>query len=225
MPEKLLDCVEIEPETEAAASVVWLHGLGADGHDFEPIFPHLGLPLGHGVRFVFPHAPRIPVTINQGMVMRAWYDIAEVDLGRREDLEGIRRSRHQVEALLERERERGVPPERTVLAGFSQGGAVALFTGLRHPHRLAGICALSCYLVGESSLDEEAHAANAATPVLAAHGRFDPIVPFERGGSMQCALAARGHPVEWHHYPMQHQVCAEEIDAVGAWLNRVLRLD
>jgi len=225
MAETILDCVQIEPPGEAVASVVWLHGLGADGHDFEPIVPHLGLPLDHGVRFVFPHAPRMPVTINNGMVMRAWYDIAEVDLRRHEDLEGIRRSARQVEVLLQRERERGIAADRTVLAGFSQGGAVALFAGLRHEHPLAGICALSCYLPGEDSLDGEAAAANGRTPVFAAHGRFDPIVPLQRGEAMAESLRGRGHDLEWRVYPMAHQVCAEEIDALGEWLNRVLATD
>lgn len=218
----LLPAVEIDPPGPVQSAVVWLHGLGADGHDFAPIVPELGLFPELGVRFVLPHAPSIPVTINGGMVMPAWYDIAEIDLRRRHDDAGIRRSAGQVAALLAREHARGVPWRRIALAGFSQGGAVALFTALRHPERLAGVVALSTYLVGEETLDAERSAANRDLPILQAHGSFDPVVPIERGAATCGALRALGHPVEWHRYPMQHAVCLEEIRAVAAFLTRVL---
>jgi phospholipase/carboxylesterase len=219
----LLRCVELEPRGGPAhSSVVWLHGLGADGHDFEPIVPYLNLANDLRVRFVFPHAPRIPVTVNMGMIMPAWYDIAEMDLKRRHDEAGIRRSAMQVEALLAREVERGVPSHRIVLAGFSQGGAIALHVGLRHAQRLAGLMALSCYLVLEASLATECHPANADTPVFQAHGRHDPVVPFERGERCRDRLRELGHPVRWHSYAMEHQVHPEEIAQIGEWLNEVL---
>lgn len=214
----LLPCSEIEPTGgKADAAVIWLHGLGADGHDFEPIVPHLG--VDGAVRFVFPHAPAIPVTLNGGMVMPAWYDIAEMDLRRRHDEAGMRRSAARLTALVARENDRGVPTRRIVLAGFSQGGAVALFTGLRHPEPLAGILALSTYLVGADSLGTEASAANRTTPILQAHGTHDPMVAVQRGEDARDQLLGLGYPVEWHTWPMAHQVCLEEIELVGAWLN------
>lgn len=223
MASELLDCVQIDPlGGDARSCVLWLHGLGADGHDFESIVPHLALDPALGVRFVFPHAPSIPVTLNGGMVMPAWYDITEVDLRRRHDEAGVRRSAAQVRALIERENERGVSSERIVLAGFSQGGAVALFEGLTHPRRLAGILALSTYLVCEDALLAGLSPANADTPVLQAHGDFDPMVSIERGEAARDRLVALGHRVQWHTYPMQHQVCMEEIRAVGTWLTDVL---
>ena len=221
MDPSLLPSVVIEPAGSARSAVIWLHGLGADGHDFEPIVPHLGLD-GAGVRFVFPHAPRIPVTLNAGMVMPAWYDIAGPDLDRRHDETGIRRSAGQVEALIGDQVAQGVPSERVVLAGFSQGGAVALFQGLRESRRLAGIVALSTYLVLASDLDRERTEANAGTPVFQAHGSHDPMVGSERGTAARDRLREWGHEVEFHEYSMEHQVCAEEIDALGAWMRRVL---
>jgi len=218
-----LECVEIEPRQKATSSVIWLHGLGADGHDFEPIVPSLGLPEDHAIRFVFPHAPRIPVTLNQGMVMRAWYDIVELDLKRGHDEEGIRRSARRLEELIVRENQRGVPCERIVLAGFSQGGAISLFTGLRYPERLAGILALSTYLLLESSLEQERSPINADLPIFQAHGIFDPMVPFDKGSAARDRLQQLGYAVQWHEYPMQHQVVMEEIQAIGVWLQNVLR--
>ncbi|MCB9876473.1 MAG: dienelactone hydrolase family protein [Planctomycetes bacterium] len=218
----LLPAVTIEPPVPARASVVWLHGLGADGHDFAPIVPELRLPPELGVRFVFPHAEQIPVTINGGMVMPAWYDIAEIDLQRRHDEVGVRRSAAAVGQLLQHEHERGVPWRRMVLAGFSQGGAVALFAALRHPERLAGVVAMSTYLVGEDSLDAEASLANRDVPILQAHGTMDPMVPLQRGQAAHQALTARGYAVEWHDYPMPHTVVLEEIEAIGEFLRRVL---
>jgi phospholipase/carboxylesterase len=219
---QLLDCVEIAPRGPVRSAVIWLHGLGADGHDFAPIVPELGLPASLGVRFVLPHAESIPVGINGGMVMPAWYDITEVDLTRRHDEAGMRRSAARIGDLIARERQRGMPGERLVLAGFSQGGAVALFAGLRHPERLAGIVALSTYLVGEASLDAERSTANQSVPILQVHGTRDGVVVPARGEAARDALRRRGYPVEFHGYPMQHEVCREEIDVVAAFLHRVL---
>lgn len=221
---ELLPAVEVDPDRPPTATVVWLHGLGADGYDFAPVPPQLGLPAGHAVRFVFPHAPRIPVTINQGLIMPAWYDIRSLDLDG-QDERGIRRSDGQVRALLEREAESGIPAGRIVLAGFSQGGAIALFTGLRYPERLAGIMALSTYLVLPEAVEEEAADANRETPILQAHGLHDPMVAFENGRRSHQWLAERGHPIEWHEYPMPHAVCLEELHEIGRWLRRVLELE
>jgi len=218
MSEELLRTVEIEPDTPARFSVVWLHGLGADGHDFEPIVPYLGLPRGLGVRFVFPHAPARPVTINMGLIMPAWYDIRGGDLRRDQDRDGIHRSAAQVSALLARENERGVPSGRIVLAGFSQGGAIALHVGLRHPDRLAGIMALSTYLVCEEDLEAGRAEANAGNAIFAAHGRFDPMVPPARGEAARDRLRELGYAVTWRDYPMGHEVCPEEIAEIGGWL-------
>jgi phospholipase/carboxylesterase len=192
--------------------------LGADGHDFEPIVPELGLAADLGARFVFPHAPSMPVTLNGGMVMPAWYDIGDPDLGRRVDLDGVRRSAEHIRDLLKREQARGIPPERIVLAGFSQGGAIALYLGLRYPQRLAGILALSTYLVAADTLEGERAEANRDTPVFLGHGTYDPLVPESAGRSAAERLKSLGQPVAWTTYPMQHQVCLEEIRDVGAWL-------
>lgn len=224
MSDRLLECVEVATGPRPTKSVVWLHGLGASGHDFEPILPYLGLPEGSSVRFVFPHAPEIPVTLNMGMIMPAWYDIVELDLERRHDEAGIRRSQAQVLALMAREHERGTAYEDLVLAGFSQGGAVALYTALRFEEPLAGCLALSTYLVGDTTLDSDRSAANREIPIFQAHGRFDPMVPLDRGQHCRDRLAELGYPALWKEYPMQHEVCMEEIVDVGAWLTRVLRL-
>lgn len=218
-----LDFVQVgPPRGEARACVIWLHGLGADGHDFEPIVPELGLAPELGVRFVFPHAPSIPVALNGGMVMPAWYDIEEIDLRRRHDEAGIRRSTQQISALIDAERAAGVPDEKMVLAGFSQGGAIALFAGLRHPRKLAGILAMSAYLVIEETTATERSEANRTTSILQAHGDFDPMVPVARGAEARDRLTALGYSVDWHTYPMEHQVCLEEIQLVGSWLAGVL---
>jgi phospholipase/carboxylesterase len=218
----LLPAIEIEPKGPARATVIWLHGLGADGHDFAPIVHELGLPAELGVRFVLPHAPSIPVTINGGFVMPAWYDIAEIDLVRRHDEAGIRRSAIQIEALIARERSRGIAAERIVLAGFSQGGAIALFGGLRHRERLGGIVALSTYLVGEASLDAEASAANRATPILQVHGDHDAVVVPARADACREALTRRGYRVDCRRYAMQHEVCWQEIVVIADFLRLVL---
>lgn len=216
------EAVELNPSGDITSSVIWLHGLGADGHDFESIVPELGVLETHGVRFVFPHAPHIPVTLNGGMVMRAWYDIRDGDLVNREDSVGIRQSSQKVHALIKREIEDGRDPQRIVLAGFSQGGAVALHAGLRYEERLAGILALSTYLPLLEDLEFEAHPRNEGVPVFMAHGSEDPIIPLMRAERSKAALEARGYPVEWHNYTMQHSVCMQEVQHIAAWLRCVL---
>ena len=218
----MLETLELETGPRPTAAVIWLHGLGADGHDFEPIVPELDLPDTPAVRFVFPHAPTQPVTINGGAVMRAWYDVYALEGARREDDAGVRASQASVEALIAREKTRGVPAARLVLAGFSQGGAIALQTGLRHPERLAGIMALSSYLPLASSLAAEASAANRDVSIFMAHGRHDPLIPIERAMISRDALLQAGYHVEWREYTMAHAVCREEIDDIAAWLRRVL---
>ena len=215
----LLESVERETGRDPRWSVVWLHGLGADGNDFVPILPELVRRDWPPIRFVFPHAPPRAVTINGGMRMRAWYDIVEADLRNRADLHGVRASVAQVEALLARESERGVPASRTLLAGFSQGGAVALSAGLARAEPLAGLVALSTYLPGLGGPDApQATAAARAQPVFMAHGTFDPVVPVFAGQASAQALQADGMRVEWRAYPMAHQVCAEEIRDLGDWM-------
>ena len=221
-PTALLPSVEIEPRAPARSSVIWLHGLGADGHDFEPIVPELGLDPDLRVRFVFPHAPAIPVTVNGGMVMPAWYDIQELARERRADEEGLARSVARIRALITRENERGIPGQRILLGGFSQGGAVALHVALSHPERLAGLFALSTYLTAPQALERALDPANAALPVFQAHGTHDPMVPVEAGRAACAALRALHHPVEWHEYPMVHQVCLEEIRALARWIGERL---
>jgi phospholipase/carboxylesterase len=221
MSEPNLRTVEIHPGREADSAVIWLHGLGADGHDFAPVASQLGLPDHLAPRFVFPHAPAIAVTLNGGMVMPAWYDIVSLDT-RGHDEEGVARSCRQVAALIEREIERGIPAERIILGGFSMGGAIALHLGLRHPERLAGIMGLSCYLLREESLDEEAAAANAETEVLLCHGSQDPMVPPQLGEAARARIEAKGNPVEWHSYPIPHSVSMTELTDIGAWLARRL---
>ena len=222
---KLLDCIEIETGRNPGASIIWMHGLGADGNDFVPIVGELGLD-SRAVRFVFPHAPMRPVTINNGYVMRAWYDVSFGDLegkSRRADEQGVRESQTQINALIEREEKRGVPAANVLLAGFSQGGAIALHTGLRHPRKLAGMMALSTYLPLGESLPAEASAANKGTPVFMAHGLFDPVVPLMMGAGSMTFLTGLGYSIEWHQYPMQHSVCQQEVQDMGAWLRQILK--
>lgn len=223
MPAEALPSIELETAPNPTASVLWLHGLGADGNDFVPIVPELSIPESLRLRFVFPHAPVRPVTINNGMRMRAWYDISSADLTSRADLAGVRESQAQLEALIERENARGVASKCIVLAGFSQGGAIALYTGLRHAERLAGIMALSTYLVAPDTLATEATAANRGVPIFMAHGTADPVVRFEWGEASRRMLDAAGYVVDWHSYRMEHSVCLEEIQAIGAWLAKVLQ--
>jgi phospholipase/carboxylesterase len=219
---ELLDAVEIETAPAPRAAVIWMHGLGADGHDFEPIVPELDLAGVPAIRFVFPHAPMRPVTINAGMVMRAWYDVAGQGGVRREDEQGVRASQRAIEALIERERKRGVAPARIVLAGFSQGGAMALHTGLRYAERLAGLVALSSFLPLPDTLAAEASPVNRGVPIFVAHGTHDPMIPLDRARDSRDRLLALGYRVEWHEYPMPHSVCAEEITDLSTWLRGVL---
>src|SRR5688572_2663178 len=220
----LLEAIEVETGRNPAAAVVWLHGLGADGNDFVPIVNELDLAGAPAIRFVFPHAPVRPVTINNGMMMRAWYDVLFGDLegsSKRADERGVRESQAQVEALIEREAGRGIAPEKIVLAGFSQGGAVTLQTGLRYSKKLAGLMALSTYLPLAESLPKEAAPANRQTPIFMAHGAYDGVIPLVMGAGSMTLLTGMGHPVEWRQYPMQHSVCPQEIEDIGAWLRKV----
>jgi len=217
----LLEALEVETAPSPRAAVLWMHGLGADGYDFVDLVPALGLGATP-VRFVFPHAPMRPVTINRGMAMRAWYDVRD-DVGtRREDASGVRESQARIEALIAREKSRGIAADRVVLAGFSQGGAMALHTGLRYPERLAGIMALSCYLPLVDHFPGEATAANRATPIFMAHGTHDPLIPLDRARQARDTLARLGYRVEWHEYPMPHSVCDAEVVHIAEWLARIL---
>ena len=216
------ETVEIETGPEPKGSVIWLHGLGADGHDFEPIVPQLVNRGERALRFVFPHAPVRPVTLNGGFRMRAWYDIVSLERRGPEDERGVRQSQQAVQALIQRENERGMPAERIVLAGFSQGGAVAVFAGTRYPSSLAGIMGLSCYLLGAARFAAERVAANQHTPIFLAHGTQDPVVAPLLGEETRRLLEQAGYAVEWHAYPMAHAVCPQEVTDIGAWLRRVL---
>ncbi len=215
---ELLPHVELCTGPQPGGTLIWLHGLGADGWDFVPIVRELGLDEELPLRFVFPHAPMRPVTINNGHVMRAWYDIAMADIGRLPDEKGIRDSQAQVEAFIAHEIQRGIAPAKIVLAGFSQGGAVALHTGLRHKEALGGILALSTYLPFAETLDREAADANEHVPIFMAHGTQDPVIPLALAESSRRALEARGNAPQWHAYPMPHSVCAEEVEAIAGWL-------
>ena len=216
----LLEAIEIETGPAPRAAIIWMHGLGADGHDFEPIVPELGMPAAPATRFVFPHAPVQPVTINGGAKMRAWYDVTGDG---RPDATGIRASQARVEALIARERSRGVAPGAIVLAGFSQGGAIALHTGLRHAERLAGILALSTYLPLPDTRAEDASQANRDLLIFMAHGTQDPVIPLSWAGRSRDHLTSLGYAVDWHEYQMPHSVCAEEVADVSGWLRTVLR--
>jgi phospholipase/carboxylesterase len=218
----LLDAIQLETAPNPTVSVIWLHGLGADGSDFVPIVRELDLRGCPPIRFIFPHAPSIPVTINGGYVMPAWYDIRGADIVSREDEVGLRTSQASIEQLIANEKSRGIPANRIVLAGFSQGCAMTLQTGLRHPEKLAGMLCLSGYLPLHKALTAERHAANHDTPIFMAHGRGDPVIAVARAEQSRDILQAAGHPVEWHEYMMQHQVCQEEIDDIGNWFRKVL---
>ena len=218
----LLPRIELESALNPTAAVIWLHGLGADGNDFAAIVPELDLSGCPPIRFIFPHAPSMPVTLNGGYVMPAWYDILGTDLAKREDAAGIRNSARAIEALIAHEVVRGIAPGAIVLAGFSQGCAMALHTGLRHDARLAGIMALSGYLPLADTLANERSAANAATPIFMAHGLADPVVPIARAEVSRQALLGMGYPVQWHSYPMPHSVHPQEIADIGQFLHAVL---
>jgi phospholipase/carboxylesterase len=215
---ELLSHIELATGADPQGTVIWMHGLGADGWDFVPIVRELDLPEDLPLRFIFPNAPVRPVTINNGYAMRAWYDIRMADIGRLPDEAGIRQSQSQVEAFVAREKSRGIAARRIVLAGFSQGGAIALHTGLRHAEPLAGILALSTYLPLGESLDREATQANDRVAVFMAHGTQDPVVPLALAESSRATLAGRGITPDWHTYPMPHSVCAEEVAAISQWL-------
>jgi len=218
----VLETIDIETAPQPRASVIVLHGLGADGNDFVPVAQQLDLRVAGPVRFVFPHAPVMPVTINGGYRMRAWYDILGADLRQRQDEKGLRASLALVEELIAREKERGVAANRIVLAGFSQGCAMALLTGLRHKERLGGIIGMSGYLPLAETTDKERTDANRLTPIFLAHGTMDPVVPVMAAHASHDALRALGYDVEWHEYPMPHSVCMEEIQDMNAWLLKVL---
>ncbi len=217
-----LDSLEFETAPNPTASVIVLHGLGADGNDFVPIAEALELDAVGPVRFVFPHAPVRPVTINGGMSMRAWYDIRQVDLVRQEDEGGLRESRLQVEALIAKEKSRGVPAGRIVLMGFSQGCAMTLLTGLRHAERLAGLVGLSGYLPLADTTAAERSDTSTGLPIFLAHGRADPIIPLSRASASRDALQALGCDVDWHEYAMPHSVCPQEVADLNRWMLRVL---
>lgn len=217
-----LETIQIETAPNPTAAVIWMHGLGADGSDFVPIVRELDLSRCPAIRFVFPTAPTMPVTINGGYVMRAWYDIFTPDLVRREDEAGLRDSQAAIEALIADQKALGIPAGRIVLAGFSQGCAMTLQTGLRHAERLAGLMCLSGYLPLAAKADAERHAANGDTPIFMAHGRLDPVVAIERAEQSRDLLAQLGYRIEWHEYPMQHSVCGEEVEDIGQWLAKVL---
>ncbi|MBJ6978965.1 alpha/beta hydrolase [Luteimonas sp. MC1895] len=216
----LLECIERETGPDPSWSILWLHGLGADGNDFVPIVPELLRPGWPALRFVFPHAPVRPVTINNGVPMRAWYDIVDVDLANRADEGGVQQSVEQVEALIAREVERGVARERIVVAGFSQGGAVTLAIGLRSAAPLGGLVALSTYVPSAGKSRQVLAEGAARQPVFMAHGSQDPVVPFQAGQQSAALLRELGFDVDWHAYPMPHSVCAEEIRDLGDWLAR-----
>jgi len=217
---ELLEHIEIEPERPATATVIWLHGLGADGHDFEPVVPALKLPPSLAIRFIFPHAPTRPVTINGGAEMRAWYDF--IPHSETEGVDDINASGEQIKAFMYREMERGIPSEKILLAGFSQGGVIALHTGLRFEHRLAGILALSTYLYDLRGTERERSDANLAIPIMMAHGTHDPLIPVMRAATSRENLIRLGYDVRWFDYPMGHQVCLEEVEEISMFFQEVL---
>jgi phospholipase/carboxylesterase len=217
-----LETIEVETGPSPTGTIIWMHGLGADGHDFEPIVPELVRPGERALRFVFPNAPVRPVTLNRGYPMRAWYDILGLERGMAQDEPGIRASHAAVEALIRRENERGIATERIALAGFSQGGALALFSGTRYADKLAGIMGLSCYMLLESQFAAERVAVNQKTPIFLAHGSQDPVVSPVLGEQTRRLLEAAGYAVEWHAYTMPHSVCPQEVADIAAWLRRIL---
>lgn len=219
----ILDCVVVEPVQAARSSVIWLHGLGADGHDFEPIVPHIRLPESAAVRFVFPHAPIRPVTINNGYEMRAWYDITSPDIAdkSRADAKTIGISVQQMRALIAQEIAKGIPPERIVLAGFSQGGVIAIETALQYEQPLAGLMVLSSYVALPDQLSQNLHQANQQIPVFLAHGVHDAVLPYTLAEQTQQHLQAWAYPFNFFSYPMEHNVCAEEIADMSNWLSQL----
>ncbi len=225
MTNTLLETVEIESGANPSAAIIWMHGLGADANDFVPIVKELDLRDCPAIRFIFPNAPQIPVTLNGGYIMRAWYDIAAAgtDINKREDESGLRQSQQQIEALIARENARGIATENIILAGFSQGCAMSLQTGLRHPQKLAGIMGLSGYVPLADKIAEERHPANQNTSIFLVHGTVDPVIPIQRAQQSRDLLVSLGYPVEWHDYWMQHSVSPQEIMDIGFWLRKVLK--
>jgi len=223
VPTTVLPNIEVATGDDPQAAVIWMHGLGADGNDFVPFVNELNLAGLPAIRFIFPHANTMPVTINGGYVMRAWYDIIHTDLGRQEDEKGLRASQLQVEALIAREKARGIPASRIILAGFSQGCAMTLQAGLRHPEPLAGLLCLSGYVPLADKVAAELAPASKATPVFMVHGRMDPVIPIQRATASRDLLQSLGYDVEWHDYYMQHSLCQEEVDDISAWLHKVLK--
>jgi phospholipase/carboxylesterase len=222
MAAEILDAVEIETASNPDASVIWMHGLGDDGKGWSEVVPALNLPRTLAIRFIFPHAPVMAVTINNGMRMRAWYDIRQANLNDRADLDGVRRSQAHVEALVAREVARGIASRRVILAGFSQGGAIALYAGVRHAERLGGVIGLSTYLIGADRVDAEASATNRDVPIFMAHGTYDPVVQLAWAERSRDALRAGGWSVEWHVYPIEHSAAIEEIAAIGKFIEKLL---
>lgn len=222
MAEELLEFIQQDTGTNPRFAVIWLHGLGADGHDFEPIVPELGFSGTTPIRFIFPHAPMQPVTVNGGMVMRAWYDITGMDISADVDTTGINQSSAHLRRLIQATVDSGIPSDRIVLAGFSQGGVIALHTGLQHEDRLAGIIALSTYVAIPDAIRRSASEANRNVPVFMAHGRFDPVIPFSLAEQSRDFLVAEGYPVQWHEYPMEHSVYPDEIRAIADWLRDIV---
>lgn len=222
MSERTLPYVEVNPNQPAKAVVIWLHGLGDSGNGFAPIVPELTLPDELAVRFIFPHAPVRPVTINNGMEMRAWYDIKSMDFNSRADRKGVEESADLIQSLIETEVEKGIPANKIVLAGFSQGGVIALHLGTRYEHSLAGIMCLSSYMCEPNTLSAERHQANKNTSIFVAHGTHDDVVPMAMGNAAFKTLSDNGYPASWQTYPMQHNVCMEEIKDISTWLQGIL---
>ncbi|MBQ0757158.1 MAG: dienelactone hydrolase family protein [Amphritea sp.] len=222
---QLLSCVEVEPSKPANATVIWLHGLGADGHDFEPVVPALKLPESLPVRFVFPNAPHQPVTVNGGMVMPAWYDILEMSIERKIDVDGLLKSVQQIEALIQREIDRGIASDRIVLAGFSQGGAVAYHAALCYPKPLAGLMTLSTYMATAELIEQQRSDVNRNIPVVIHHGTADDVVPISLGTQATEKLQQLGYHPQWHSWPIDHGLCLEEVESIGEWLVRTLEME
>lgn len=218
----LLDAVEINPKSKPTACVIWLHGLGADGYDFASIVPQLDLPEDHAIRFVFPHAPHRTVTMNAGLMMPAWFDIKSLGLHMEMDLPGMQESYQQVNDLIEREVESGIPHDKIILAGFSQGGAVVLYTLLTHPHKFGGVLALSTFLPAKEKLPVPIETTNQNTPIFLAHGQLDPLVPFTLGQHTNDLLQKLNYPIQWHEYPIEHTVSMEEIRDISGWIWKTL---
>jgi phospholipase/carboxylesterase len=219
---ELLEHIQVETDDNPEIAIIWMHGLGADGNDFVPMVRELDLAGLPGIRFIFPHAKTMPVTINNGYVMRSWYDITGLELTRREDENGLRASQQDIEGFIAREKTRGIPASRIVLAGFSQGCAMAIQTGLRHPEQLAGLLCLSGYVPLSAQLGTERTEASKSTPIFMAHGRYDNVVPFNRAEASRDLLVSLGYALEWHEYAMQHSLCLEEVQDISAWLKKVL---